>query len=109
MAKLLGLLLTFVLTCGVVCAQNSNSSTTTNRQRTTTNTNRTKPVATETQKSPTPAATPKPAPKKTGTTTGKTAPGSEGVTAAFNALLNGIRHANVDEVMDVYVKNPRLT
>lgn len=103
MAKLLGLLLTFVLTCGVVCAQNSNSSTTTERQRTT-NTNRSKPVATETQKSPTPAATPKPAPKKPAAT-----PGSEGVTAAFNALLAGIRHANVDEVMDVYLNNARLS
>lgn len=108
MAKLLGLLLTFVLTCGVVCAQNSNSSTTTERQRTT-NTNRSKPATTETQKAPTPAATPKPAPKKTGTTTGKTAPGSEGVKAAFNALLNGIRHANVDEVMDVYLNDARLS
>ena len=81
MAKLSTLFLTLVITCAVVCAQT-------------------------TQK---PAATPKPTPKKPATTTGKNAPGSEGVTAAFNALLDGIRHANVDEVMDVYLNNQRLT
>lgn len=64
------------LMCGVVVAQNTNSSTTTERQRTT-NTNRAKPPATE-------------------------APGSEGVLAAFNNLLDGIRHANVKEVMGSY-------
>jgi ketosteroid isomerase-like protein len=89
MAKLSTLFLTFVLTCVVVCAQTAEK----------------------------PAATPKPTPKKPATTTpkkpatteGKNAPGSEGVTAAFNALLDGIRHANVDEVMDVYLNNQRLT
>lgn len=35
-------------------------------------------------------------------------PGSEGVLAAFNTLLDGIRHANVDEVTSVYWNNPRL-
>ena len=36
------------------------------------------------------------------------APGSEGVLAAFNSLLDGIRHADVKEVMEVYWNNPRL-
>ena len=36
------------------------------------------------------------------------APGSEGVVAAFNKLLDGIRHANVAEVTSVYWNNPRL-
>src|ERR1044072_5626442 len=77
-----------VLTCGVVVAQNSNSSTTTERPRQTTpNTNRPKP----------PAPTPK-----------SQEPGADGVLAAFNSLLDGIRHANVDEVMGAYWNNPRL-
>jgi len=91
-----------VLACGVVVAQNSNSSTTTERQRTT-NTNRTKPPAPQTEKTPTstpaPKKTPPPAPQ---------ASGSEGVLAAFNALLDGIRHANVNEVMNVYWNSTQL-
>jgi ketosteroid isomerase-like protein len=81
-----------VLTCGVVVGQNSNSSTTTERQRTTT-----------TNRSQTPA------PKKTATTTATQAPGSEGVLAAFNTLIDGIRHASVDEVMSAYWNNPQLS
>ncbi len=45
------------------------------------------------------------APKQTTTTH---APGSEGVLAAFNTLLDGIRHASVDEVMSAYWNNPGL-
>jgi len=99
-------LLVFLLTCGVVYAQNSNSSTTTERPRT--NTNRTKPVANETQKPATTEAAPKPTPKKPATT-GQDAAGSDGVLAAFNALLDGIRHASVNEVTSVYWNNPRLS
>jgi ketosteroid isomerase-like protein len=89
MLKVLGLLL---LTCGVVVAQNTNSSTTTQRPRT---------------------ANEKPAPKKTTPSTSQASPvsetpGSEGVLAAFNKLLDGIRNANVDEVMSTYWNNPRL-
>ena len=68
-----------VLTCGVVAAQNTNSSTTTTQRPRTTNTNQSQ------------------------------ATGSEGVLAAFNALLDGIRHASVDEVTGVYWNNPRLS
>ena len=67
-----------VLTCGIAVAQNTNSSTTTPQRSRTTKTS-------EAQ-----------------------APGSEGVVAAFNTLLDGIRHANVDEVTSVYWNNPRL-
>jgi ketosteroid isomerase-like protein len=88
MLKVLALI---VLTCGVVLGQNSNSSTTTERPRQT-STNR--------------AQTP-PAPKKTATAITQ-APGSEGVLAAFNTLLDGIRHASVDEVMSAYWNNPQL-
>ncbi len=102
MLKGISLLFVFALTCGVVCGQNSNSSTTTT-ERPRTNTNRTKPVATETQET----AAPKPTPKKPATTAQDTA-GSDGVLAAFNALLDGIRHASVKEVTGIYWNNPRL-
>jgi len=87
-----------VLTCGVVFGQNTNSSTTTQRPRTT-NTNR--------SQTPSEAPPAKPTPKKT-TASAAQAPGSEGVLAAFNALLDGIRHADVDEVMSAYWNNPQL-
>ena len=87
-----------LLTCGVVAAQNSNSSTTTERQRKT-NTNRAETA---------PAPTPAPAPKKAPASTAQE-PGSEGVLAAFNTLLDGIRHASVEEVMSSYWNNPRLS
>jgi ketosteroid isomerase-like protein len=80
-----------VLTCGVVTAQNSNSSTTTERPRST-NTNQSKPTAP-------PKKSAAPAPES----------GSDAVLAAFNTLLNGIRHASVDEVMSAYWNNPRLS
>jgi ketosteroid isomerase-like protein len=35
-------------------------------------------------------------------------PGSQSVVAAFNALINGIRHADVDAVTSVYLNSPRL-
>jgi ketosteroid isomerase-like protein len=95
MLKVLGLI---ILTCGVVAAQNTNSPTT---QR---------PRTTNTNRSQTPAEAPaKPAPpKKPAAATTSQAPGSEGVLAAFNTLLDGIRHASVDEVMSAYWNNPRL-
>jgi len=87
-----------VLTSGFVFAQNTNSSPKPQRPR-----------KTETEQLKTPAETlAKPAPKKT-TASQAQAPGSEGVLAAFNALLAGIRHANVDEVMSTYWNNPRLS
>ena len=100
MTKLMSLFLALLFSCGVAVAQNTNSPATTDRQRTT-NTNRAKPAPTDTEK---PAAS---APKKTAPA-GQQAPGSEGVLAAFNALLDGIRHANVNEVMEVYWNNPQL-
>jgi len=82
MIKAVTLLLVTVLACGAVVAQNTNSSTSTERPRTTTNTNQSKPPATP--------------------------PGAEGVLAAFNTLLDGIRHTNVDEVMSVYWNSSQL-
>lgn len=106
MVRGISLLFAFVLTCGVVFAQNSNTSTTKERPRTT-NTNRTKPVATESQTPATSKPVPKPAAKKPATTA-QDAEGSDGVLAAFNKLLDGIRHASVNEVTSVYWNNPRL-
>ena len=100
-------ILVIALTCGVVVAQNTNSSPTTERQRTT-NTNRTKPPVTTkppaTKQEPSPTA-PKPAAKKPAATE---TPGAEGVLAAFNHLLDGIRHANVNEVMGSYWNSAHL-
>ena len=84
-------LIFIVIACGVVAGQNTNSPTTTERQRTASPTNRSKPPATETQKPPAP-----------------TPAGAEGVLAAFNALLDGIRHASVNEVMGVYWNSSQL-
>jgi ketosteroid isomerase-like protein len=83
MIKGINLLLVFALTCGVVCAQN--------------NTNRAER----------PAETKQAATKKPANTAPDTA-GSDGVLAAFNSLLDGIRHASVKEVTSVYWNNPRL-
>ena len=83
-----------LLTSGVVAGQNSNSSTTTERSQKT-NTNRSKAPA------ETPAKTQAKPPAETPS-------GSEGVLAAFNELLDGIRHANVNEVMAVYWNSAQL-
>lgn len=91
-------LIFIVLTCGVVAGQNTNSSTKERPRTTTSNTNKSTPPA-KTQTTP-PAKTQKPP------ATNPT--GSEGVIAAFNSLLEGIRHANVNEVMDVYWNSSQL-
>ena len=96
MVKGMSLLFVLALTCGVVVAQNSNSSTTTERQRTT-NTNRSKPAPVQTEKAA--------APKKPATST--EVPAS--VNAAFNELIEGIRHADVNAVTGVYWNDPRLS
>lgn len=86
MIKVTSLVFVIAMMYGVVLAQNTNSPTTPERPRTT-STNRS-------------AEQPKPPAQET--------PGSDGVLAAFNGLLAGIRHANVKEVMTVYWNNPRL-
>ena len=75
-------------------AQNSNSSTTTTRTRT---------VA------PKPSPTPKPT-NPAGSTSTETKPVSPSgsVLAAFNSLLDGIRHANVKAVTGAYQNTSRL-
>ena len=94
---MLKVLMLIVIACGVVAGQNTNAPAPADRQRTASPTNRSKPPATETQKQPAvqkpPATTPA---------------GAEGVVEAFNALLDGIRHASVTEVMSVYWNSSQL-
>src|SRR6266516_1826670 len=94
-------------------AQNANTSTPPSRQRT---------VVAKPAPTPRPAAKGTPATgtqtttttsgvQRTQTTTSATRPPvgtPSGVLAAFNALLEGIRHANVDAVANAYLKSPRL-
>jgi ketosteroid isomerase-like protein len=104
MIKGMSLLFVLLLTCGVVVAQNSNSSTTTERPRTT-NTNRAKPTPPPQTEKAAPAQ--KTAAKKP--TAADDAPGADAVNHAFNELLNGIRHADVDGVMGAYWNDRRLS
>lgn len=90
-------------------AQNTNSSTTTERPRTT-NTNRApakKDQSTETPRPAAPAQVAKPTQNKPVVSATQT-PGSAGVLAAFESLLNGIRKSNVNLVTGVYWNSPRL-
>lgn len=103
MVRGMSLLFVLAFTCGVVVAQNSNSSTT-ERPRAT-NTNRAKPTpAAQAEKA---APAPKPAAAKKPTASAE-APGAEGVNAAFNELIEGIRQANVNAVTGIYWNDRRL-
>jgi ketosteroid isomerase-like protein len=92
-------------------AQNSNSSAPV-RPRTTgtpvptgTPTRQTSSTDVQQPASKAPAARPTTAkPKLSGTET----PGSQSVIAAFNTLVNGIRHADAKAVASVYMNSPRL-
>jgi ketosteroid isomerase-like protein len=95
-------------------AQNTNSSPSV-RPRTTAAPSNTNKSSSDSQKSTDvqkPATTTPPAAR---TTTAKPkvaapeTPGSQAVAAAFNALLNGIRHADVKAVSNVYWNSPRLS
>lgn len=98
------LLIFIVLAAGVVAGQNTNSSTPREPSRK----ERPRTTTSNTNQSPSPATTPKP-PATTQKPPATTSPaGSEGVLAAFNSLLEGIRHANVSEVMDVYWNSSNL-
>jgi ketosteroid isomerase-like protein len=69
----------------------------------------TKAPTTKPAPSPTPATRPRATTTPTPKPAAATAPtDSEAVLAAFNKLLDGIRHANVNEVTSVYWNSPRL-
>src|SRR4030095_6265534 len=107
------LLLLVALTASqAALAQNSNSSTTAPKRPPATNTNSksktTGQQPTGTEKPAVSPTTPKTTQKKPVVTTEQPA-GSDGVLAAFNRLLDGIRHANVDAVTGVYWNSPNLS
>jgi len=106
----LGLFLMIAST--VSFAQNTNSSTTPPVRPRTTNTNQqAKPAEqqpTGTEKPAVSTGAPKTVAKKPVVST-QPAPGADGVLAAFNGLLDGIRQANVDLVSGVYWNSPRLS
>src|SRR4051794_16831252 len=103
----------FALTCTLAAygfAQNSNSSTTTTRTRTTKTT--TKKPATDTtepgtQQTDDASAQKQSAPSKR--TPARNEPTTKDVLATFNALLEGIRHADVNAVTGAYWNSPQLT
>lgn len=111
MTKSILVLIIVLITSSILLAQNTNSSTTTPRPRTP-NTNKSAPPpptprAVDQEKPATSATAPKPEPRKPSVTS-QPAPGSQAVLNAFNTLLDGIRHANVDTVTGVYWKSPGL-
>ena len=108
---LIGILMVFALSTANALAQNTNSPTV--RPRTTLPATKPDKSAAESQKSTDvhrPATTQPearrttPKPKVAATETA----GPETVTGAFNALLNGIRHADVKAVSSAYWNSPRL-
>lgn len=96
----------FVLALATVAiAQNSNSSQSVRPRTTTANTNvAPKPKATPAKAQATPKQTPAASRKRTSAET----PGSEAVLASFNKILDGIRHADVDQVTSAYWKSNQL-
>jgi ketosteroid isomerase-like protein len=107
---LISIVLVFATSNTTAFAQNTNSSQTGRPRTTTANTNKS---PTESQKS-TDVQQPTTTPQAPRTATPKPkvvtpeVPGSASVIAAFNALLDGIRHANVKAVSNVYWNSPSL-
>ena len=91
-------------------AQNTNSPTTKPAKPRTTNTNKSAGPPQQPTDTEKPAAKAKPPSRSINkpAMTPAEAPGSAAVIAAFNALLDGIRHANVKAVTNVYWNSPRL-
>ena len=100
-----------VTTSSAALAQNTNSSQTV-RPRTTapaSNTNKASDSqkSTDVQQPKTTQPTVRHTETKPKVTTAET-PGSQSVIAAFNELINGIRHADAKAVTNVYLNSPRL-
>jgi ketosteroid isomerase-like protein len=104
-------LIVAVISSSSAAAQNANSTTTKAARARTTNTNSAAPAPpqrpTDAERPATSATVPKPEAKKPSVSI-PPAPGSAAVVAAFNTLLDGIRHANVEAVTSVYWKSPSL-
>jgi len=111
MIKTLLLTAMVLTTTSAALAQNSNSSQTV-RPRTTASPATTSKTgdsqkATDVQQPTTTKQAPRHTDTKPRVATTET-PGSQSVVAAFNTLINGIRHADVKEVTSVYLDSPRL-
>lgn len=107
------LLITVMLLTGgsAALAQNTNSSTTTVRPRTAASPSTTSKTgdsqkSTDVQQPTTTKQTPRHTETKPKIAT--ETPGSQNVVAAFNTLINGIRHSDVKAVTSVYLESPRL-
>jgi ketosteroid isomerase-like protein len=109
MTKTLAYVFSLVLiTSTAALAQNTNSSTTNARPRATNTNQAEKPKqSTETKKPAVTAKTPSTTTKKPAAAPPQVA-GSDAVVAAFNGLLEGIRHADVKAVTNIYWNSPHL-
>lgn len=111
MSKKLILMISLVLIASAAgFAQNTNSSVTTRPRPAGTNANKAgnSQRATDTQQPTTTQPAPRPSPAKPRVVTAQ-APGADAVLAAFEALLKGIRKADLSGVTSVYWNSPRLT
>lgn len=110
MIRLFAAALVLISCAGFAFAQNSNSSTTdptmspTTRERTVAPP---RPTPTPRTVTKTPATDPKPSASPRSGATGQVSP-SGSVLAAFNSLLEGIRHADVKAATNAYQNTPRL-
>lgn len=108
---LTGAVMVFASASLVVLAQNSNSSQTVRPRTTAPAANNNKAVDPQKNTDTQQPATTQPAKGKSETkpriATTET-PGSQSVIAAFNALINGVRRADVKAVTNVYLNSPRL-
>jgi ketosteroid isomerase-like protein len=109
--SILVIVLVFVFATSAALAQNSNSSPT-GRPRTTgtpapTRTPAQQTPSTDVQK-PASAATAARRTEAKAKITGSETPGTQSVIAAFNAIVNGIRHADAKAVSGVYLNSPSL-
>ena len=108
---LLGTLVIFAGSSSIDLAQNSNSSQTVRPRTTSTPSNTNKSTDAERSTDVQQPKTTQPAARRTETkprVVASETPGSQSVVAAFNALINGIRRADVKAVSNVYWNSPRL-
>src|SRR5678809_284848 len=108
MMKILFVLAVILLNATLAFSQNSNSSTARPRTSSTPAPKPTTQQPTDIEQPKTTNSGPKTEARKP-VVTAQQAPGSDGVLAAFNGLLNGIRHASVGEVTNAYWNSPRLS
>ncbi|OLE53405.1 MAG: hypothetical protein AUG51_13325 [Acidobacteria bacterium 13_1_20CM_3_53_8] len=104
--RFLFIIVLFLVSASLCMAQTENANVTTTRQRTTT----TRRAGQNTVAQPTqqPAQTHARTSSTNQSNAGASDPTSRGVLAAFNALLEGIRHSDVNAVANAYWNSPQL-